>query len=89
MFSALENGSPNRRKRGRLDQLSYFVSTFASFFAFLLSFLSRFSAFFELFLSQKQPNVHFAATSHLTTTALNTLYLKAFPAMCGSVAAKN
>ena len=58
-------------------------------FAFLLSFLSRFSAIYVLFLSQKQPNVHFAATSHLTTTALKTLYLKAFSAMCGSVAAKN
>jgi len=89
MFSALENGSPYRKKQGRIFQLSYFVSIFASFFAFILSFLSRFSAVFELFLSQKQPNIHFAATSHLTTTALKTLYLKAFSAMCGSVAAKN
>ena len=30
----------------------------------------------------------FTATSHLTATALKTLYLKAFPAMCGRVAAK-
>jgi len=51
----------------------------------VLDFLTCFLIDFRLDFSRFWP---FTATSHLATTALNTLYLKAFPAMCGRVAAK-
>ena len=52
-------------------------SVFGLFEQFFIDFRLDFSRFWP-----------FTATSHLTTTALNTLYLEAFPAMCGRVAAK-
>ena len=58
------------------------------FFGKYLLFLDFFEQFFIDFRLDFSRFWPFTATSHLTATALNTLYLEAFPAMCGRVAAK-
>ena len=66
----------------------FFDDRMRLFFGIILLFLDFFEQFFIDFRLDFSRFWPFTATSHLTATALNTLYLEAFPAMCGRVAAK-